>query len=215
MQVGARDENGWLGTGQHDPLEIGRSFDKLELAVQFIECRAVKNIGGGIRAIERQNANSIICDTPMHEQKNGFRRRGGMRRFTGRHIDPRFHPTVASCQRRGFHSASSHSAAPCPPPTQSETSARFALRRFNSFKLVRTNLAPVAPTGWPRAIAPPFTFNFSRGIAPNGASRHSALRANLSDSIALSTDNTCAAKASLISMRSAWPRVNPVCASSL
>src|SRR5882672_3215302 len=185
------------------------------MVVQFLDRRAVKNIGGRIRAIERQDADLVVGDAPMNKQKGRFWRHGRARRFTGRHVDSRFHPHFGDGQSFSFHSASSHSAAPCPPPTQSETSARFARRRFNSFKLVRISLAPVAPTGWPSAIAPPFTFNFSRGTTPGGASRRSILRANFSDSIALSTANTCAAKASLISMRSAWPTVKPVCASAL
>src|SRR6266581_3403567 len=184
------------------------------MAVQFLDRRAVKNIGRRIRAIERQDADVVFGDTPMNKQERNFRRHG-TRRFAGRHVDSRLHSPFGGGQSFSSHSASSHSAAPCPPPTQSEISARFARRRFNSFKLVRISLAPVAPTGWPSAIAPPFTFNFSRGTVPGGVARRRALRANFSDPIALSTASTCDAKASLISIRSAWPRVKPVCASAL
>src|SRR5436190_9029937 len=185
------------------------------MVAEFPDRRAVKNIGGGIRAIERQDADLVVGNTTMDKQKNRFRRHGRTPRLIDRHIDLRFHPSFGGGQSFSLHSASSHSAAPCPPPTQRETSARFARRRFNSFKLDKISLAPVAPTGWPSAIAPPFTFNFSCGTTPGGASRCSILRANFSDFIASSTASACAAKASLISMRSAWARVKPVCASAL
>ena len=116
------------------------------MVIQFLDRRVVKNIGGGFRTIERQDANWIVGDTPMNIQKSRFRRHGRTPRFTGRLIDSRFHPAFLCRWSFSFQSASSHSAAPCPPPTQSETSARFARRRFNSFKLVRISLAPVAPT---------------------------------------------------------------------
>src|SRR5438094_5402249 len=132
------------------------------MVVQFLDRRAVKNIGGRIRAIERQDADLVVSDTPMNKQERNFRRHGRTRRFTGRYIESQFYSLFGGGQSFSSHSASSHSAAPCPPPTQSEIRARFARRRFNSFKLDRISLAPVAPTGWPSAIAPPFTFNFSR-----------------------------------------------------
>ncbi len=44
---------------------------------------------------------------------------------------------------------------------QIEAMPRFAFFRFNSFNMWRTIRAPEAPTGWPRATAPPSTFKFS------------------------------------------------------
>ena len=41
---------------------------------------------------------------------------------------------------------------------------RVRPRRSSSLSAVRMSRAPVAPTGWPSAIAPPLTFSFSSGI---------------------------------------------------
>src|SRR5215471_6694024 len=48
-------------------------------------------------------------------------------------------------------------AAPCPPPTHMVTIPYFALRRGISRRMVAVSLAPVQPSGWPRAMAPPLT----------------------------------------------------------
>ncbi|MMZ62189.1 hypothetical protein D1872_243840 [compost metagenome] len=61
------------------------------------------------------------------------------------------------------------------------------LRRRSSYRVVASNRAPLAPSGCPRAIAPPFTFVFSIG---NPSSRIQA--------------NACEAKASFNSNTSMW-----------
>src|SRR6202035_1796203 len=53
-------------------------------------------------------------------------------------------------------------AIPCPPPMQAVASPYFFFRRRNSYNKVITRRVPVAPSGCPNAIAPPFTFTFSR-----------------------------------------------------
>ncbi len=58
-------------------------------------------------------------------------------------------------------------------------------RRRSSSSRVSSSRVPVMPSGWPSAIAPPFTLTFSR-----------------SSPSSFSTDRYCAAKASLISIRS-------------
>src|SRR5207248_1514484 len=61
------------------------------------------------------------------------------------------------------HTRSMMVATPMPPPMQRVTSARRAWRRSSSSTTVPTSIAPVAPSGWPIAIAPPLTLTFSSG----------------------------------------------------
>src|SRR6185436_854758 len=56
------------------------------------------------------------------------------------------------------YAASTTTAAPWPPPTQSVATPRSSLRRRSSLSKVKTMRTPVKPTGWPSAIAPPLTF---------------------------------------------------------
>src|SRR6202011_5828925 len=55
-------------------------------------------------------------------------------------------------------------ATPMPPPMRNVISARRALRRSSSSTMVPVIMAPVAPRGWPIAMAPPLTLSFSSGM---------------------------------------------------
>ena len=48
-----------------------------------------------------------------------------------------------------------------PPPTHIVTIPYRPLRRSSSRRMLAVNFAPVHPSGWPKAIAPPLTFTFS------------------------------------------------------
>ncbi len=72
---------------------------------------------------------------------------------------------------------------------RNERGARMAAAQFEEVE--RTSRAPVAPTGWPSAIAPPLTLSRASSIGRSSSRR------------SLRTARTCAAKASLISTRSA------------
>src|SRR5262249_39652411 len=48
-------------------------------------------------------------------------------------------------------------AVPWPPPMQSVTIARALFERSSSSTMVPRIIAPVAPSGWPMAMAPPLT----------------------------------------------------------
>src|SRR5690242_7012744 len=65
------------------------------------------------------------------------------------------------------------------PPAHMVTRAVPAPRRSSSCSAVVSSRAPVLPTGWPRAIAPPLTFTRS-GSAPCIASQDSTIDANAS-----------------------------------
>src|SRR3990167_8385374 len=62
--------------------------------------------------------------------------------------------------------------------------------------------SPLAPTGCPIAMAPPFTFNFAYSISPAASDNPSRSLQNFSDANAFVHAMTCAANASLISQKS-------------
>src|SRR5690606_2942897 len=57
-------------------------------------------------------------------------------------------------------------AAPCPVPTHMVTIPYFWFRRLSSWKSCTESFAPVHPSGWPKAMAPPFTLSTS-GLMPS------------------------------------------------
>jgi hypothetical protein len=79
------------------------------------------------------------------------------------------------------------------PPAHMVISAVAASRRSSSCRAVVSSRAPVAPTGWPRAIAPPLT------LTRSGSGRHT-----------LSQDSTTEANASLTSNGSMSPMAMPL-----
>src|SRR5262249_12710508 len=70
-------------------------------------------------------------------------------------------------------------AVPMPAPMQSVTSAVSRSRRSSSSIAVPRIIAPVAPSGWPIAIAPPFTLTFL-GSSLNACRKRSTTAANAS-----------------------------------
>src|SRR5205823_3094182 len=83
-------------------------------------------------------------------------------------------------------------ATPMPPPMHNDARPFFALRRPISWRSETNTRQPDAPIGWPSAIAPPLT-----------------LMRLVSQPISLLTAHACAAKASLISMRSSSDAFQP------
>src|SRR5687767_1531274 len=93
--------------------------------------------------------------------------------------------SVISNQQSVRYRRSKMPAAPMPPPTHIVTMPYLALRRCISLIKVAVSFAPVQPSGWPSAMAPPLTLTFS------GSRLSSFMHAR-----------ACAAKASLSSIRS-------------
>ncbi len=77
-------------------------------------------------------------------------------------------------------------------PTHIVTMPYFSRWRRRACTTVAARIAPVAPSGWPRAIAPPIGFTFA-GSSPR----------------LLITASDCAAKASLSSIQPMSARVSP------
>ncbi|KAG1487946.1 hypothetical protein G6F52_014065 [Rhizopus delemar] len=73
----------------------------------------------------------------------------------------------------------------------------FCWRRRRPCSRVAVRIAPVAPSGWPRAIAPP------SGLTLLGSRPQSRI-----------TASDCAAKASFSSIQSSWSWVRPACFSA-
>ena len=70
-------------------------------------------------------------------------------------------------------------ASPWPPPEQIAAQPSPPPRRRSSFTSVIRMRAPLAPIGWPSAIAPPFTFTFDSST-PSMRIELSATEANAS-----------------------------------
>src|SRR6266481_1323064 len=85
-----------------------------------------------------------------------------------------------------------HMAIPMPPPMHSVARPFLASRFCISCNSVTSTRAPEAPTGWPIAIAPPLT-----------------LTLEVFQPRSLLTAQACAAKASLASIRSRSPMLQP------
>src|SRR5262245_22125367 len=101
----------------------------------------------------------------------------------------------------GFHcyTVSINMAPPWPPPMHSVAMPCLMPSRFIAFTRCSTMRLPLAPTGWPRPIAPPSTFSLSRGIRPAAPGSPSTSRQKVSSSQAARHPSTCAANASLSS----------------
>lgn len=76
----------------------------------------------------------------------------------GNHIIP--NPLPWPDRRVVPYGLSTHIAIPMPPPIQSAATPFFWLVRFSAWRSVTKTLAPEAPIGWPRAIAPPLMFTW-------------------------------------------------------
>src|SRR4029077_82136 len=109
------------------------------LFVQFVECRLVENVGRRFRPVESQKSDRVVED---------------------------FASKIFGCRGHFSQLRLSQRAPPCPPPTHRATNARLRCRRSSSLSAVNTRRVPETPTGCPRAIAPPLTFNISSGISP-------------------------------------------------
>src|SRR5690606_18927934 len=83
-------------------------------------------------------------------------------------------------------------AAPMPVPTHMVTMPYCRLRRRRAWMVVAERIAPVAPRGWPRAMAPPM------GLTTSSFRPRSRI-----------TARDCAAKASFSSIQPIWSSVRP------
>src|ERR1019366_6873823 len=62
------------------------------------------------------------------------------------------------------HTASRIVVMPWPPPMHWVDSANFLPSRLSSWAALPVIRAPVAPSGWPRAVAPPSRFVLAQSI---------------------------------------------------
>src|SRR5207245_1386507 len=99
----------------------------------------------------------------------------------------------SSVQRAHYEILSITVPVPTDEPQHIVMKASVASRRSSSCSAVTISREPVAPTGWPSAIAPPFGFTLL-----------------MSGSKTFAQDSTTDANASLISIRSNSPTFMPV-----
>src|SRR5690606_26802663 len=79
--------------------------------------------------------------------------------------DPDQVETEVPLDRLGHQPTSTMIASPWPPPPQRAAAPMPPPRAMRALMRVTTMRAPVAPSGWPRATAPPWTFTFSGGMS--------------------------------------------------
>ncbi len=164
--------------GQHHELDVALVLERLEGGVEVVHHVDGEHVGG--RPVEGD------AGDPLH----GVELDVLVRRVAGRGVDVDVvgvfevvgHSLSAPfCPSRGLEGGGQAHAAADAQGGQ----AAPAPRRAISCSSVTTMRAPVAPIGWPRAMAPPFTLSFS------GSKRSSRSQAS-----------TWAAKASFTSTRS-------------
>ena len=125
------------------PARPGSASSSSQRGVEVVERAAVEDV---------HRARGIV-----HDQVDDLAGPGGPRPPAGMALDAEAaHP-----------SRSSTKATPCPPPTHSAARPRRAPRRRISSSSVSSSRAPLAPTGWPSAMAPPLTLSRSSGISPS------------------------------------------------
>src|SRR5262249_30427656 len=175
--VGAGDELSRLAAREQEPGHAWSLAQRLELHAQFLERRFGEQVDASARLVEDQHpdAGGAVLEAER------------ARRLVGLAL---------------AHAASTIIAAPCPPPTHSVASPIPAWRRRISSSSVSTMRAPLTPTGWPSAMAPPFTFMRERSMPPMGSERPNSSAANFAEAKTIALAITCAAKASLISISS-------------
>src|SRR6185436_11224630 len=160
LHVGAHDER--VGTGAAHHQTLGRILPGLQLGENALEAphhRCIQDVEPILPAIEDEMGDALGIDAQLEARL------------------PLIHAAF-----------SMRIAAPCPPPTHRVARPSSLPRRLISRHKVSTSRAPVQPTGWPRAMAPPFTLVTLRSISPMGWDHPSSRAAN-----------SRAAKASLIS----------------
>src|SRR5262249_26119882 len=137
LHIGPGDER-LLRRGDDETLDAALPREPVELLLELRHGVLTEQVHGRIRKIEDQIHQSLrIGSVP-----------GGAHELL-------------------VQAASTSRAAPCPPPTHSVARPRASLRLDSSHSKVRIRRPPVAPTGWPRAIAPPFTLVRSGSSSPS------------------------------------------------
>src|SRR5205085_9250980 len=85
----------------------------------------------------------------------------------------------AGGRRAGLQASSTATAVASPPPMQSDATPRLRPLPFKALIRVTRIRVPLAPIGWPRAVAPPWTLILSCGM-PMSRIANIATQANAS-----------------------------------
>src|SRR6185436_15405638 len=157
------------GRGEHDELDLALVLQRLEGGIDLPHRVDGEDVGG--RAVEGEAGDALDGLEPEGRVGDGPRRGVGV--------------VVDVFGIAHVQTASKAAASPMPPLMQRAASPRFTRRRAISCRRVTAMRTPVAPMGWPSAMAPPLTLIFS------GSKRSSRSQAR-----------TWAANASLTSTRS-------------
>src|SRR5882672_6499640 len=101
--------------------------------------------------------------------------------FFGALDDRRLHWSLPWTLRKAHDAASTTTAAPRPPAAEAVARPRPPPRRRSSCRTVLTMRAPVAASGWPMAIEPPWMLKRSMSTSPIDSLRPSCSAENFFD----------------------------------
>src|SRR6185503_13191523 len=117
----------------------------------------------GLERAEQQRQDHDLARAASRQPARGRDRRG-VHRETERERDRGPHRSAHARRRAAHAHDENRPAAPWPPPMHIVTTALRPPRRRSSCSAVAVSLAPVQPSGWPSAIAPPCTLSLSSGM---------------------------------------------------
>src|SRR4029078_2619871 len=188
IDIGARDEARLLG-GADDEACGTLAFQLRQHFVELLDQIRRERIGAGAFAIEQQPRDAVGIARQLEILVRAF----------GVGFRPEFEHAIAEKVHDlaiHAHTISISIAPPCPPPIHSVAMPRRVPNRFMALTRCSTMRLPLQPTGWPRLIAPPSTFNLLWSSSPAAPSRPSTSLQNFSSFQAARQPSTCVANAS-------------------
>src|SRR5699024_9729618 len=174
LDVAAGEER-LLGGGEDDALDAAlAAVGKLPLELfdggpDVVLEGLVHRVDGRIRVVHRQRDDAVVGAVPAEHVVGhcvGFSLVSlvslvGVRFVV---VPP---PVAIACRTGNWGPRQTRSmmvATPMPPPMHSEMRAKRPPVRCSSSMAAPVIMAPVAPSGWPMAMAPPLTLSFSSGM---------------------------------------------------
>src|SRR5579872_70695 len=204
VDVGARNEAARFGRPNDEPCGA-LAFKRGQDRVEFGQHVGRKRVGACTFAIEQQPGDAVSIAGQLQISI------GAVCLGPGSEFD---HAIGENVQDLAFHgvlyTVSINMAPPSPPPMHSVAIPRLVPSRFIALTRCRTIRLPLVPTGWPRLMAPPSTFNLAWSICPAAPSRPRTSRQNFSSFQAARHPSTWVANASFNSQVSISDKDNPL-----
>ena len=72
MEIRASDEDRFFGAGEDEAADLRILFDGVEVLVQLDQGGSIKNVSGGVRAVEGQDADLVVGKVALDALGFGF-----------------------------------------------------------------------------------------------------------------------------------------------